>query len=118
LSAGNAVGQQTGSTLKDQLVGTWRLVSIYNERQDGSKFYPLGANPTGILMLDGNNRFSLQLIGSGLPKFASNNRLEGTPEENKAIVQGLICYFGTYTVSGVDHTLTYHKKPQPSPRLT
>jgi len=25
-------------------------------------------------MLDGNGRFSLQLIASGLPKFASNNR--------------------------------------------
>ena len=39
-------------------------------------------------MFDGNGRFAAQFMGSGLPKFASNNRLEGTPEENKAIVPG------------------------------
>jgi hypothetical protein len=59
-------------------------------------------------MFDGDGRFAAQLMGSGLPKFASNNRLEGTPEENKAIVQGSICYFGTYSVSEADHTLNYH----------
>src|SRR5260370_40709629 len=45
---------------------------------------------------------------SDLPKFARNNRQEGTAEENKAVVQGSICYFGTYSVSEVDHTLNFH----------
>jgi hypothetical protein len=108
LSTGNAVGQQAGSALKDQLIGTWMLVSIYNERQDGSKFEPFGANPTGILMFDVNGRISLQIFGSGLPKFAANNRREGTPEENKAVVQGTLCFFGTYTVSEADFTLNLH----------
>jgi hypothetical protein len=107
LSLGVAL-QARARSAKDQLVGTWVLVSAYNERQDGSKFEPFGANPTGILMFDGNGRFSLELIRSGLPKFASNNRQEGTPEENKAIVQGIICFFGTYSVSEADHTLNYH----------
>ena len=35
LPAGKAVGQQAGGTLKNQLVGTWMLVSIYNDRRDG-----------------------------------------------------------------------------------
>jgi len=39
-------------------------------------------------MFDGNGRLSLQEMRLDLPKFASNNRQEGTPEENKAIVQG------------------------------
>jgi hypothetical protein len=30
-------------------------------------------------------------------KFASNNRHVGTPEENKAFVEGRIAYFGTYS---------------------
>ncbi len=103
---------------KDQLVGTWMLVSIYDEHQDGSKFNPFGANPTGILMFDGNGHFAAQLIGSGLPKFASNNRLEGTPEENKAIVQGSICYFGTYSVSEADQTLNYHIESSSFPNFS
>ena len=35
LRAGDAVGQQ--KSLKEQLVGTWKLVSLHNMRNDGSK---------------------------------------------------------------------------------
>lgn len=84
LPAGKAVGQQAGSTLKNQLVGTWMLVSNYTDREDGSKFDTFRLNPAGILMLDGDGRLSLQEMRSDLPKFASNNRQEGTAEENKA----------------------------------
>ena len=35
-----------------------------------------------------------------------NNRLEGSPEENKGVAQGSLAYFGTYAVSDADHVLT------------
>jgi hypothetical protein len=108
LLAGKAVGQQAGSILKNQLVGTWMLASNYTDREDGSKIDTFGPNPKGILMLDGDGRLSLQEMGSGLPKFASNNRQEGTADENKAIVQGIICYFGTYTIDEAATTLIFH----------
>ena len=50
----------------------------------------------------------LLVLGDARPKFASNNRLEGTPEENTAAVRGSIAYFGTYSVSEADHTLDFH----------
>src|ERR1700674_2262717 len=100
--------QTLAQSAQDQLVGTWMLVSIYIEGPDGSRFDPFGANPTGILIMDGNGRISVQFIGSGLPKFASNDRLDGTPEENKAVVQGILCYFGTYSVSDADRSLNIH----------
>jgi hypothetical protein len=93
---------------QDQLVGTWMLVSIYIEGPDGSRFDPFGVNPTGVLMIDGNGRISVQFIGSDLPKFASNDRLNGTPEEDKAVVQRILSYFGTYSVSDADHSLNIH----------
>jgi Lipocalin-like domain/Reductive dehalogenase subunit len=95
-------------SVKEQLVGTWLLVSNYNERPDGTRFELLGANPIGMLILDRDGYMSSQQMRSGLPKFASNNRWEGTSEENKAIVQGVLCYFGTYSVSESDHTLNFH----------
>ena len=58
--------------------------------------------------MDENGHISVQFIGSGLPKFASNDRLDGTPEENKAVVQGILCYFGTYSVSDADRSLNIH----------
>jgi hypothetical protein len=45
---------------------------------------------------------------SDLPKFAANNRQDGTAEENKAIVQGSISYFGTYTIDEAAKTLIFH----------
>jgi Lipocalin-like domain len=34
--------------------------------------------------------------------------VSGTPEENAAVVQGTIAYFGTYSVSAEDRLLTAH----------
>ena len=61
--------QAPAQSAQGQLVGTWKLVSTYIEGPDGSKSDPFGANPTGILCLDGNGRISVQFIGSDLPKF-------------------------------------------------
>jgi Lipocalin-like domain len=46
------------------------------------------------------------VLRSDLPQFASGNRMTGTPDENKAIVQGCIAYFGTYTIDEATHVLT------------
>ena len=35
-----------------------------------------------------------------LPKFVSNNRIEGTADENKAVVIGTNAHYGKYTVQG------------------
>jgi Lipocalin-like domain len=35
-------------------------------------------------------------------------QLVGTWEENKTIVQGVLCFFGTYSVNDADHTLNFH----------
>jgi Lipocalin-like domain len=108
LFLGVALQTLAQSAQDNKLVGTWTLVSVYIEAPDGSRFDPFGANPTGILILDENGHISVQFIGSGLPKFASNDRLDGTPEENKAVVQRILCYFGTYSVSDADRSLNIH----------
>jgi lipocalin-like protein len=100
--------QTPAQSAQDQLVGTWMLNSIYIEGPDGSRFNPFGASPTGILTMDGNGRISVQFIGSDLPKFASNDRLNGSPEENKAVEQGILCYFGTFSVNDADRSLNIH----------
>jgi hypothetical protein len=88
--------EMAAQTSKD-LVGTWTLVSITLEK-DGTKTDFYGPNPQGQRTYEPNGRFSEIIIRSDLPKFASNNRQAGTPEENKAIVQGSIAFFGTYSV--------------------
>ena len=94
------------TTAKD-LVGTWTLVSITLE-QDGKKTDFYGPNPKGQQTFDPTGHFSEIITRSDLPKFESNSRQAGTPEENKTVVQGSIAYFGTYSVSETDKTYTRH----------
>lgn len=103
---GDAVAQQ--KSLKEQLVGTWALVSVVNIRPDGTKFDPFGGKATGVLMSDSTGHFSWQIIRSDIPKLASNNRVEGTAEEFKAVAQGINSYFGTYSLDDSGKTLTQH----------
>jgi hypothetical protein len=102
LVSSNAVAQ-----LKQQVVGTWTLVSEQTTRPDGSKFSAVGSNAKGILTLDGNGRASLQVVGDDRRKFTSNNRREGTAEENKAAALGGIAWFGTYSVNEADNALIF-----------
>jgi hypothetical protein len=74
------------------LVGTWQLVSNKNVRQDGTRVDIFGTNPKGLYVFTSNGHFAIINARPDLPKFASNNRNEGTPEENKAIVQGSIAF--------------------------
>ena len=43
-----------------------------------------------------------------LPKIASKDRLSGTSEENRAVAQGVVSQFGTYSVNEAEGTLTLH----------
>ncbi|MBV9275065.1 MAG: lipocalin-like domain-containing protein [Verrucomicrobia bacterium] len=89
------------------LVGTWTLVSITLEK-DGKSTDAYGHNPMGQTTYGADGRFSTIIARSDLPKFVSNNRVEGTPEENKAVVQGSFADFGTYSVSETDKIITEH----------
>jgi hypothetical protein len=90
LTANSGVAQSA----KD-LVGTWTVVT--------AEAY--GANPKGSLNFDANGRFTLILMRSDLPKFASNNRIQGTPAEYKTVAEGILAYFGSYSVSETDLNL-------------
>jgi hypothetical protein len=97
--------EQIGKSDKEQLVGSWILVSL--TAGDGTKeTTPYGPNPKGTMMVDANGRFSITVVRSDLPRFASNNRMTGTLEENTAIVQGCIAYYGTYSIDEATHVIT------------
>jgi hypothetical protein len=102
LLSSSAISQQ--KSMKEQLVGTWTFVSSTTKLPDGSPAW--GTNPKGLLIFTENGYFSSQIVRSDLPKFASKNRAQGTPEENKAVVQGTIGTFGTYTVDETKKTYT------------
>ena len=56
-------------------------------------------------MFNADGRFFVMFANPDLPKIASNNPMTPTPEEAKALVQGTISYFGTYTVDEAGKTI-------------
>jgi Lipocalin-like domain len=104
LLPGSAVSQQ--KSLKEQLVGTWAFVSSTGRLADGSPVW--GPNQQGRLSFDADGRVSTIIVRSDLTKYASNNRMQSTPAEDKATVQGAIAYFGTYTVNEADRSHINH----------
>ena len=100
-----AVAQQ--KTLKQQLIGTWDFVRTEATQADGQKILPFGANPKGVNIFTEDGHFVQIQIADGLPKFASNSRVTGTPEENKTVVQGTLALFGTYTVDEAKKLIVY-----------
>jgi Lipocalin-like domain len=106
LPSGRAVGHSQVS--KDRLVGTWTYESVVVERTDGTRVAPFGPDPKGFITLSADGRYSLQLIRPDIPKIASKDRLSGTAEENRAVAQGVVSQFGTYSVNEAEGTLTLH----------
>ena len=102
---GIAVPGAVAQTAKD-LVGTWTLESDASTTPDGRTIQPFGPNPQGIAIFDSSGRFAIVISRSDLPKFASNNRMQGTAKENEAIVHGSFAFFGTYSVA--DGVITQH----------
>ena len=76
-------GKLYGQSLKEQIVGTWKLVSIYNE-ENGVKKYNFGDKPVGLLMFDRSGNVIQHLSKPGVAKFATGNRLKGTDAEYRA----------------------------------
>jgi hypothetical protein len=94
-----APGMAMAQALKDQIVGTWKLQSIYNEDKAGKR-HLYGDKPLGILVFDGAGNVVQYLSKPDVPKFAKPNRLQGTDKEYREAMQAIIAGFGTYSVEG------------------
>ncbi len=104
LLPGSALAQQ--KTLKEQIIGTWTILSNDSVAPNGTKHQIFGANPKGILVIAANGQYAQIIVRPDTPKFKVNNRLEGTAEENKAAVQGTTATFGTWSFDEASKTLT------------
>ena len=96
LTVGAAVAQSAKS-----IAGDWTPMSIVTV-QGSQTVEPFGKKPQGVLTLGESGRYSLVIVRSDMPKFVSNNRSAGTAEENRAVVDGSIAHFGTYSVDGTN----------------
>jgi Lipocalin-like domain len=116
LCLGVAMPELAQAQTAKELVGTWTMVSNVVTLPDGKKFDIWGPHGTGIAIFDSNGHFAIINVNPDAPKFASNNRTTGTPEENKTAVQDNLALFGTYSVEG--KVITYKIEASSYPNWT
>ena len=97
LSASDSLAQK--QSLKEQLVGTWTLVSSDQMRADGSELKQFGGNPKGINVFDANGRFFVMVAGADNSRIAVRDPNETYQEEVGSLITESIAYYGTYTVN-------------------
>jgi hypothetical protein len=107
IAASQAAQAGDGKTLREQVVGTWSLVSLTVHQAD-KKVELFGKNPRGIQIMDPNGRFVNFITRSSLPLYAGNNRMQGTAEEYTAIGKGSNALYGTYDVDEETKTVTFN----------
>ena len=67
-----------------------------------------GDKPKGQMILTPDGHYSIVLSRNDLSKIASGSRTQGTPDENKAVVNGSIAHTGRYTVDDGCKSITFH----------
>ena len=90
----------------EQIVGTWRLESIYEEDTRGEEINQFGVAPTGLFMADRHGNFSFQIMSIDGRRYAAKG-LSSTSMGTAGIVEAMH-YFGTYAVHERNHKLTLH----------
>jgi len=103
----SVAAQGADKTLEQELVGTWTIVADTFEG-GGNKIEVFGPHPKGSMILGADGHFAVVITRGDVARFAANNRMKGTPEENAAAVQGGIGYFGTWTVNEGEKALVLH----------
>jgi Lipocalin-like domain len=76
-----------------------------------STFARMAAGPTRlartgrIAIFESNGHYAIINVNPDVPKFAANNRVQGTAAENKAAVDGVIAHYGTYSFDAANKVI-------------
>jgi hypothetical protein len=99
------VGEQS---LRDRLIGAWKLVSYVEVPLDGSApHHPFGEDARGIIMYTPDGYMSAQLSTASRAPFASGDWFVGTDEEYRAEASTYIAYSGRFEVDEEEGTLKH-----------
>lgn len=95
-------------TLRERLIGAWKLVSYVEQPVDGSApRHPFGEAPQGIIMYTPDGFMSAQLCTAERSPFASGDWFKGTAAEYQAEGSTYIAYTGPFHVDEERQALTH-----------
>jgi len=89
------------------LTGTWVMQQAFEIHADGSRTTNYGAHPSGLMMVDPQGRYSIQIFRPGRPAFRSGDKTRGEAEEYRTAVLGSSTHFGRVKVDEIRHQLLF-----------
>lgn len=92
---------------KNNIAGCWTMVSGYMDNH-GKRIEVFGAHPAGMVVYTDDLHFMVVVTNPDIPKFASGDRANGTPEEYKSAVMNSLGMYGTYTIDENGDFLEQH----------
>jgi hypothetical protein len=102
------VSNADAQVTKQQIVGTWSVLSVVANKADGDQFEVFGPHPQGQFTFTAGGNFSIHISRSGHLDADSHGRSSGAPpEENKDATVRYFSEYGTYTFSS-DGSLLLH----------
>lgn len=95
-------------TLREQLIGAWRLVSYIERPRDGSALRePMTNRPQGLILYTPDGFMSAQLCAPDRPRFASGDWFVASPEEFEAEATSYIAYSGPWKLGEQEGTIIH-----------
>jgi len=108
---------QTGRTLRNDLVGTWRLVAARQRLADGSvrPDPQTGARGVGYIMYDVTGHVCVVLANPDRPAWKAPK--SPTDAEMRSAIEGLVAYCGTYETNEQLHYVIHHIEADKNPSI-
>ncbi len=91
------------------LAGTWILKAAQILLPDGTLITDsaYGQHAKGILMIDSEGQYSLQIFRPDRPKFSSGDKKKGTPEEYESALLGISTHIGHIKIDSAHMILQF-----------
>jgi hypothetical protein len=89
------------------LEGSWVMTAAYEILADGTRTTNYGEHPNGLLMVDKDGRYSLQIFRPDRPKFNSGDKTRGTADEYREAVLGSSTHTGHVSIDPAKNQLVF-----------
>ena len=92
------------------LTGTWALTAADEIGRDGVRRQSYGPEPQGLLIIDADGRYSLQLFRRDRRRFASGSKRQGTADEYADAVLGMSSHVGRCLIDSITGTWIFRSE--------
>jgi hypothetical protein len=96
-------------TLKERIVGTWKIISWETVRPNGQVINIwMGPHPTGLIIYQSNGYMAVQIMADPRPTFAQlPSTTPPSSDEFRNAFFGYYAYWGTYTINDAGTSVTH-----------